>query len=107
MLLLRVTDGSAVVRSGTKAKVAQKSNRLMGPSLMLTPVTTWQPEDAEKEDAAAAGVVDDQPQMHISTNGTSELFAEHSIHLIPVRSEARRVGKECVSTCRYRWSPNH
>src|SRR3546814_20498646 len=24
-----------------------------------------------------------------------------------VRSEARRVGKECVSTCRYRWSPYH
>src|SRR3546814_19503251 len=23
------------------------------------------------------------------------------------RSEARRVGKECVSTCRYRWSPYH
>src|SRR3546814_14991121 len=22
-----------------------------------------------------------------------------------VRSEARRVGKECVSTCRFRWSP--
>src|SRR3546814_13418538 len=24
-----------------------------------------------------------------------------------VRSEARRVGKECVSTCRSRWSPYH
>src|SRR3546814_20856111 len=24
-----------------------------------------------------------------------------------VRSEARRVGKACVSTCRYRWSPYH
>src|SRR3546814_14351218 len=23
----------------------------------------------------------------------------------PCRSEVRRVGKECVSTCRYRWSP--
>src|SRR3546814_19938728 len=23
------------------------------------------------------------------------------------RSEERRVGKECVSTCRYRWSTNH
>src|SRR3546814_12844650 len=23
------------------------------------------------------------------------------------RSEESRVGKECVSTCRYRWSPNH
>src|SRR3546814_18641504 len=25
----------------------------------------------------------------------------------PTRSEERRVGKECVSTCRYRWSPDH
>src|SRR3546814_19611500 len=25
----------------------------------------------------------------------------------PLRSEARRVGKECVSTCRSRWSPSH
>src|SRR3546814_12757880 len=24
-----------------------------------------------------------------------------------VRSEERRVGKKCVSTCRYRWSPQH
>src|SRR3546814_13110740 len=24
-----------------------------------------------------------------------------------LRSEERRVGKECVSTCRYRWSPDH
>src|SRR3546814_16715718 len=27
--------------------------------------------------------------------------------LIAARSEERRVGKECVSTCRYRWSPSH
>src|SRR3546814_16567740 len=26
---------------------------------------------------------------------------------IAVRSEERRVGKECVSTCRSRWSPYH
>src|SRR3546814_7010200 len=25
----------------------------------------------------------------------------------PGRSEERRVGKECVSTCRSRWSPSH
>src|SRR3546814_12951103 len=25
----------------------------------------------------------------------------------PLRSEDRRVGKECVSTCRSRWSPIH
>src|SRR3546814_5739566 len=27
--------------------------------------------------------------------------------LLPTRSEERRVGKECVSTCRSRWSPYH
>src|SRR3546814_13820953 len=26
---------------------------------------------------------------------------------IALRSEERRVGKECVSTCRSRWSPSH
>src|SRR3546814_13003754 len=27
--------------------------------------------------------------------------------LVKSRSEERRVGKECVSTCRYRWSPDN
>ena len=27
--------------------------------------------------------------------------------IVFVRSEERRVGKECVSTCRSRWSPYH
>src|SRR3546814_13102485 len=27
--------------------------------------------------------------------------------LLDLRSEERRVGKECVSTCRSRWSPYH
>src|SRR3546814_1847836 len=27
--------------------------------------------------------------------------------MLAVRSEERRVGKECVSTCRSRWSPYH
>src|SRR3546814_19493346 len=32
-----------------------------------------------------------------------ELLAEH----LETGSEERRVGKECVSTCRSRWSPDH
>src|SRR3546814_11416642 len=28
-------------------------------------------------------------------------------NILLVRSEERRVGKECVSTCRSRWSPYH
>src|SRR3546814_7589023 len=35
-------------------------------------------------------------------------FSLTSPTLLPVaRSEERRVGKECVSTCRSRWSPYH
>src|SRR3546814_15656118 len=32
-------------------------------------------------------------------------FNTNPILLARARSEERRVGKECVSTCRYRWSP--
>src|SRR3546814_13678968 len=30
---------------------------------------------------------------------------DDSVLFLPLRSEERRVGKECVSTCRSRWSP--
>src|SRR3546814_3800601 len=30
-----------------------------------------------------------------------------SVYALAWRSEERRVGKECVSTCRSRWSPYH
>src|SRR3546814_20524420 len=30
-----------------------------------------------------------------------------ALQALGVRSEERRVGKECVSTCRSRWSPYH
>src|SRR3546814_18343575 len=33
--------------------------------------------------------------------------AEEAAHDEASRSEERRVGKECVSTCRSRWSPYH
>src|SRR3546814_15125611 len=39
------------------------------------------------------------------------VFHANQLYLTKVnglnRSEERRVGKECVSTCRSRWSPNH
>src|SRR3546814_13804859 len=41
-------------------------------------------------------------RAHASTEGLA--------HVLPAyagRSEERRVGKECVSTCRSRWSPYH
>ena len=37
----------------------------------------------------------------------NDLMDDSIIGEIPLRSEERRVGKECVSTCRSRWSPYH
>src|SRR3546814_18835656 len=66
-------------------------------------------------EARAAGLTniqfhDLQPQEEFQ-----ELLGLATVHLLPqragaadlVRSEERRVGKECVSTCRSRWSPYH
>src|SRR3546814_18657189 len=38
---------------------------------------------------------------------TSSVVQTISLVIIIDRSEERRVGKECVSTCRSRWSPYH
>src|SRR3546814_20541147 len=44
---------------------------------------------------------DTEPPAH------SECVAPSVIWQLGGRSEERRVGKECVSTCRSRWSPYH
>src|SRR3546814_14141458 len=36
--------------------------------------------------------------------GAQSLDRRHQFHAVVGRSEERRVGKECVSTCRSRWS---
>src|SRR3546814_18354154 len=52
-----------------------------------------------------------QPAYHHrlrrSTAGDDHRHAQQYREPARRRSEERRVGKECVSTCRYRWSPNH
>src|SRR3546814_15557475 len=50
-------------------------------------------------------------QAKSATHGREESSHEPSPHRFVLsllrRSEERRVGKECVSTCRSRWSPYH
>src|SRR3546814_14337165 len=46
----------------------------------------------------------DEARHHAASNNAQLLASTPSA---ASRSEERRVGKECVSTCRYRWSPYH
>src|SRR3546814_7653198 len=49
------------------------------------------------------GTPNASPERVFIGNGVSELIDLRRA----TRSEERRVGKECVSTCRSRWSPYH
>src|SRR3546814_19932811 len=57
---------------------------------------------SRRVDSAGQGRVLPQGAGAVDTGGTNPLD-----RLLQERSEERRVGKECVSTCRYRWSPYH
>src|SRR3546814_11939392 len=50
-----------------------------------------------------------QPVVSVTAGGSARLEAKvgEMVELEVRRSEERRVGKECVSTCRSRWSPYH
>src|SRR3546814_12586730 len=49
-----------------------------------------------------------QRMSSISAAGASTITLQFTLGVaLDVRSEERRVGKECVSTCRSRWSPYH
>src|SRR3546814_13391964 len=66
--------------------------------------------------ALAGAVVGQQPPMDLQRLAVVLLRLGKVLHAVVVlrdlekpvvRSEERRVGKECVSTCRSRWSPDH
>src|SRR3546814_15956782 len=50
----------------------------------------------------------DQPtKTKVLAGIADQLVPDGTLFLGGARSEERRVGKECVSTCRSRWSPYH
>src|SRR3546814_17173156 len=59
------------------------------------------------EESAEVPASDDSGRRWIvdPLDGTTNFL--HGLQHFAIRSEERRVGKECVSTCRSRWSPYH
>src|SRR3546814_17214488 len=58
---------------------------------------------------AATAAIGPEAAMACTAAVETEIDKHYSEQLDALgdRSEARRVGKECVSTCRSRWSPYH
>src|SRR3546814_18403422 len=72
-------------------------------------------DDGDFADAVATAVAHVIPTLATAATMRDSWDANGAIIVVPnladaiplCRSEERRVGKECVSTCRSRWSPYH
>src|SRR3546814_14233899 len=97
-------DRRKFARLGAGAALAA----LIGAPARTNAETLFPHVDPELRAAAAAiharplGELSDMTLPAVRAAGGAAL-----IDLRPDRSEERRVGKECVSTCRTRWSPSH
>src|SRR3546814_19184004 len=98
---MRISDWSSDVCSSDLRRLALCCDWLLlrlatdcGAPLRLTPIPC--PASAVARKAAAIHTLSDAPAQDSEAPQGG-----------PGRSEERRVGKECVSTCRSRWSPYH
>src|SRR3546814_7639041 len=70
-------------------------------------ISDWS-SDVCSSDLAARGAASLPAQGARDRRGVTMTWtAGLAIYMVTWRSEERRVGKECVSTCRSRWSPYH
>src|SRR3546814_15816125 len=77
--------------------------------IMLALVRT---EEGSERNAGLSQLLIDLDAPGITIRPIIDMAGHHDFNevffddvLVPHRSEERRVGKECVSTCRSRWSP--
>ena len=70
------------------------------PSFSLGPTNVCQPQRGAERVAQVLGVV-------LRAHGCQQFRRAAQLPCRALRSEERRVGKECHTTCRSRWSPYH
>ena len=66
------------------------------------------PQKDEDGSGETTPVETNQPYINLATYGGYQCFLDSLIQNLSIhRSEERRVGKECSTGCRSRWSPYH
>src|SRR3546814_15027259 len=113
---MRISDWSSDVCSSDLPAIDRLVPALKGVTLGDGALSSWHgggPCDTGRIERAitATGVLA-RPLKHGSEWGFQRLTGGKTVVVCdvgppPPRSEERRVGKECVSTCRARWAPVH
>src|SRR3546814_18577327 len=78
-------------------RISDWSSDVCSSDLLCAVQVTTQPQSASFSRFSHSGVIQISRACADAVHGSSSIR----------RSEERRVGKECVSTCRSRWSPYH
>src|SRR3546814_15343464 len=78
----------------------------VGAMLEVPALALQLPQLLPRCDFVSLGTNDLVQFLFAADRGNPRLARRYDV-LSPARSEARRVGKECVITCRSRWSPYH
>src|SRR3546814_987717 len=89
---MRISDWSSDVCSSDLGTIETPSFIFCGTKASVKGVTPAQLREARTD---------------IILSNTYHLMIQPGAEVVARRSEERRVGKECVSTCRSRWSPYH
>src|SRR3546814_16889635 len=102
---MRISDWSSdVCSSDLSTRRSGSSCGGIGSAVQCSSATLW---NAMPETSVATGT---RPFAARATPGTIAIVVPAGACIASrnvIRSEERRVGKECVSTCRSRWSPYH
>src|SRR3546814_9182478 len=91
---MRISDWSSDVCSSDLGKIGFEIAAKAGAALLL----------AQQDDRGEVRQIDAFVKDH---RGFEPAVGQRRTAVEMGRSEERRVGKECVSTCRSRWSPYH
>src|SRR3546814_875135 len=113
---MRVNEPDDVLQSSSEAIGAKYPNNMRAgySSIANFPppaIVTWRSKDGTPHHAEVdiGDIFKDRLIRHnLQREEISETSSiSHPGIILEVKSEERRVGKECVSTCRSRWSPYH
>src|SRR3546814_4670989 len=92
-------------KTAYEMRISDWSSDVCSSDLEITPLTTLDGHQLRRRGLVGQPIADDPGEVGAVQVPVADLdqLASHEFG----RSEERRVGKECVSTCRSRWSPYH
>src|SRR3546814_4174520 len=103
---MRISDWSSDVCSSDLyiAQVVNHARQRDAPESKIIPVTVVAPARGSPDDSGGVAAPGRAPVATAAYEGAG---GRGAVPAVRARSEERRVGKECVSPCRSRWSPYH